>query len=120
MKKLIWGLFFVGGAYLSNRIAGVYWMIAFIGLWLASGFIFKKLHIGDALRLIGFVVFFMAMMLGGGVILARTWGETAAGVWIFICVVLLMIFQKRIVRMIPIFRIAQEFEDIVKEKSKQR
>jgi hypothetical protein len=118
MKKLVFWLLLVGGAYFSHRIAGVYWMIAFIGLWLAFGFIFKKLPTGDALRLIGFVIFFMAIMLGGGVILARHWGETAAGVWIFICVVFLMVFQNRIKRMIPIFRIADAFEDVMNERSK--
>jgi hypothetical protein len=78
-----------------------------------------KLPTGDASRLVGFVILFVVVMLGGGVILARQWGKAAAGVWIFICLVFLMVFQNRIKRMIPIFRIADAFEEVVKDKSKQ-
>jgi len=70
------------------------------------------------LRLVGFVVSFMAIMLGGGVIIARNWSEVAASVWVVVCIILLMIFQGRIKRMIPTFRIANEFEEIIKAKRK--
>lgn len=119
MKKLAFWLILFGGAYLTYRMAEGYWVVGFIGLWLAIGLLFKRLPTGDALRLIGFVVLFMAIMLGGGIVLARRWGEAVAGVWMFVWIVLLAVFQKRIIRMIPVLRIAQEFEDVLKERSRQ-
>ena len=94
-------------------------MLAFIGIFLAFGVTLIKLPLSDALRLWGFVIFFMVIMLGGAVILARQWSEFAAGVWIFIWLILLMVFQNKIKRLIPIFYIAEKFEEIVKEKYKQ-
>ena len=116
MKKLIFWLLLLGGGYAVYRSAEGYVVVAYVGVCLAFGFLFKKLHTGDALRLIGFVIGFMAIMLGGGVIIARNWSEAAAGVWIGVCIVLLMIFQGRIKRMIPTFRIANEFEELLKAK----
>jgi hypothetical protein len=116
MKKLIFWLLLLGGGYAVYRNAEGYWVVAYVGLLLAFGFLFKKLHTGDAFRLVGFVVGFTVLMLGGGVIIARKWSEPAAGVWIGVCIVLLMIFQGKIKRMIPTFRIANEFEELVKAK----
>jgi len=119
MKKLIFWILLIVGAYIVYRIVDVYFMLTFIGFYIAFGITLLKLHLGDALRVWGFVFFFMIIMLGGAVILARNWNEFAAGVWIFICIILLMIYQKKIIRMIPIFHIAEMFEEIVKEKSKK-
>jgi hypothetical protein len=119
MKKLILGLLLIGGGYAVYRTAEGYWVAGYIGLCLAFGYLFKKLPTGDALRLIVFVISFMAIMLGGGVILARQWSETAAGVWIVLCVIFLMVFQNRIKRMIPIFRVADAFEEVMKDKPKK-
>lgn len=116
MKKLIFWLLLLGGGYAVYRSAEGYCVVAYVGVCLAFGFIFKKLHTGDALRLVGFVISFMAIMLGGGVIIARIWSEAAAGVWIGVCIILLMVFQKRIKRMIPTFVIANEFEEVIKAK----
>ena len=116
MKKLIFWLLLLGGGYAVYRTAEGYWVVAYVGVCLAFGFIFKKLHAGDALRLVGFVIIFMAIMLGGGVIIARNWSEVAAGVWIVACAIFLMLFQRRIKRMIPTFRVADAFEEVSKEK----
>jgi hypothetical protein len=116
MKKLIFWLLLLGGGYAVYRSAEGYAVVAYVGVLLAFGFLFKKLHTGDALRLIGFVIGFMAVMLGGGVIIARNWSEAAAGVWIGVCIILLMVFQGKIKRMIPTFRIANEFEELIKAK----
>jgi len=62
----------------------------------------------------------MVIMLGSAVVLARQWSEFAAGVWIFICMILLMVFQKKMMRMVTIFRIAEKFEEIVKENSEKK
>jgi hypothetical protein len=77
MKKVVFLLLLIGGAYASYRMRGVHWMIAFIGLCLAFGFLFKKLPTGSASRLVGFVILFVVVMLGGGVILARQWGGSS-------------------------------------------
>jgi hypothetical protein len=117
MKKLIYWLILIGGAYFIHQIANVYCMLAFIGLFLAFGITLIKLHLSDALRLWAFVITFMVIMLGGAILLARHWNEFAAGVWIVICIILLFVFQNWIKKMIPIFYIAEMFEEIVKEKS---
>ncbi len=96
MRKIFYWLILVAGRYLIYRIADVYWMLAFIGIFLAFGVTLIKLPLSDALRLWGFVIFFMVMMLGGAVILARQWSKFAAGVWIFIWIILLMVFQNKI------------------------
>ena len=117
MKKLIYWIILFCGAYLIHQIADVYFMWAFIGIFLGIGITLIKLHIGDALRLWGFVFTFMIIMLGGAILLARHWHEFAAGVWIVFCIILLFVFQNKIKRMIPIFYLAEMFEEIVKEKS---
>jgi len=116
MKKLIFWLLLLGGGYAVYRTGEGYMVVAYVALCLAFGFIFRKLHTSDAFRLVGFVVGFMAVMLGGGVIIARNWSEAAAGVWVGVCIVLLMVFQGKIKRMIPTFRIASEFDELVKAK----
>ncbi len=68
------------------------------------------------MRLVGFVISFMAIMLGGGVIIARNWSEVAAAMWIVACVIFLMLFQGRIKRIIPIFRAADAWDEVMKEK----
>jgi hypothetical protein len=120
MKKLIYWLILIGGAYFIHQIANVYCMLAFIGFFLAFGITLIKLHLSDALRLWAFVITFMVIMLGGAILLARHWSEFAAGVWIVICIILLFVFQNRIKKMIPIFYMAEMFEEIVKEKSGKR
>ena len=56
MKKLLYFLFAVIGSFGVYRIANLYWMLAFLGLWLAFGITLLKLHLGDALRLWGIVL----------------------------------------------------------------
>ena len=119
MKKLIYWLLLIGGAYLAYRTVDFYFMWTFIGIYLAFGITLIKLHLGDALRLWGIVFGFLGIMLGGAVIIAREWSEFLAGVWIFICIVLFMIFQKKLMRLIPIFYLAEKFEEVVREKSKE-
>ena len=103
MKKLLYFLFAVIGSFDVYRIANLYWMLAFLGLWLAFGITLLKLHLGDALRLWGIVLGVLVILLGGAVILAKGCGELAAGIWIFICVVLFFIFQNTLRRMILMF-----------------
>ena len=117
MKKFIYWIILIGGAYLIHQIFDVYFMWAFIGTFLGIGITLIKLHFGDALRLWGFIFTVMIVMLGGAILLARHWHEFAAGVWIVFCIILLFLFQNKIKRMIPIFYLAELFEEIVKEKT---
>lgn len=73
----------------------------------------------DALRLWGAALSISIVMLGGAVILARLVGEWAGGIWVFVCIVLLLLLRTKILRLIPILHLAQTFEEIVKEKRKE-
>ena len=119
MKRLIFLLIVIVGGYLVYRIAGDYWVLGWLGLCLAFALTCRKLHLGDALRLWGIVLAIVAVMLGGGLIIARQWGGAAYGVWIVFCLILLMIFKNRIVRLIPIFYLAEIFEEVVKEATEK-
>jgi membrane protein YdbS with pleckstrin-like domain len=94
-------------------------MLAIIGFFLAFGITLLKLHLGDALRLWGIVLGVIIILLGVAVILAREWSEFAAGVWIFIGIVLLFLFQNKLKRKIAIFNIADKFEEIIDEESEK-
>lgn len=117
--KTILALTFVIGGILVYILLDGYWLFAWIGLWIAFGFTCVKLTIDDALRLWGIVLGIVAVMLGGGTILARLFGEWAGGIWVFSCIVLLMLLRKKIVGLIPILHLTKTFDDIVKEKSKK-
>jgi len=73
MKKLAFGLILIVGGYFVYRLAGDYWL----GLCLAFALTCRKLHLGDALRLWGIVLAIVAIMLGGGLIIARQWGGSS-------------------------------------------
>lgn len=119
MKKILYFLIAVIGSYFVYRSINVYWMLGFLGLWLAFGFTLLKLHFASAFQLWGVVLGSISIMLGGGVVIARQWSEFAAGVWIFICIILLMVFQKKLIRLVTIFRIADDFEKIVKQSERE-
>lgn len=61
----------------------------------------------------------VAIMLGGGLIIARQWGGAAYGVWIVFCLILLMALKNRIIRLIPILHLAQLFEEVVEEATEK-
>ncbi len=119
MTKIALLLIFIVGAILLYTLLDGYSLFAWIGLWVAFAFTCVKLTIDDALRLWGIVLGIVAVMLGGGTILARLFGEWAGGIWVFSCIVLLMLLRKKIVGLIPISHLTKTFDDIVKEKSKK-
>jgi len=51
MKKFLYFLIAISSSYLVYRIIDVYWMLGFLGLWLAFGITLLKLHLADALQL---------------------------------------------------------------------
>ena len=118
MKKII-ALFIVAlGSWFWYRFGGIPFTFAWLGLCLAFGFTCLKLHFSDAIRLWGFVAAVLILLLGGAVFLARRLGEGAAFLWIVIGTVLLMMYQKKLLRRwLPLFRLADEFERIVRERS---
>ena len=119
MLKSFLALVFIVGAILICLFLHWYSLFAWIGLWIAFVFTCVKLKIDDALRLWGVVLGIAAIMLGGGTILARLCGEWAAGIWVFMCIVLLLLLRAKIIRLIPILHLTKIFDDIVKEQSKK-
>ncbi len=119
MIKTALVLIFIIGAILVYLLLDGYWLIAWIGLWFAFVVTCKKLPMGDVLRLWSIVLTIIVVMLGGGIILARLFGEWAGGIWIVVCMVLLMILRKRIIHLSPVLQLAQMFEDIVNAKTKK-
>ena len=68
------------------------------------------------LRVVFFVAAFMGVMLGGGVLLANNWGEAAAGLWTVVCIVMLIVLRKRIVRLFPMLYLSGLFQEVLTEK----
>jgi hypothetical protein len=120
MKKLVFWIILIGGSIFISQVAEGYWVVGFIGLCLAFALIHSKVHTSDALRIFGFVIVWVLFMLGGGIIVARQWGEFAAGVWTVFSVVLLMLSMKLFKKLVPILNIAEKFDEIVKEKSEKK
>ena len=119
MLKVFLALVFIVGAILVFMFLDGYALFAWIGLWIAFAFTCKRLMIDDALRLWGVVLGIAAILLGGGIILARLCGEWAAGIWVVLCIILLLLLRARIIRLIPILHLIKIFDDIVKEKNKR-
>lgn len=57
MKKFIAFLIFIASCYLIANLVDVYWMLAFIGLFLSFLLLAKKLPSGDATKLFAIVLF---------------------------------------------------------------
>ena len=119
MIKTVLSLAFIIGGILTYIFLDGYFLFAWIGLWIAFTFTCVKLPLTDALRLWGVALSIVVMMLGGAVILARLVGEWAGGIWVFVCIVLLLFLRTKILRLIPILYLEKIFDDVVKGKSKK-
>jgi len=118
MKKLLGFIIFLIGAWQFYRFGGGAFAFAWLGLCLAFLYTCRKLHLRDALKLWIYVFAVLAVLLGGALLLERNWGESAAFIWVILCTIVLMVFQKKLMRRwLPIFYLAQEFDDIVKRAS---
>jgi hypothetical protein len=120
MKKLFFWTFLIGGSLIISQVTEGYWVVGFIGLCVAFAILHRKFHTLEAIKIFGFVIFSVLFILGGGIIIARQRGEFAAGVWMVFCIIMLMISMKWFKIFVPVFDLADKFDEIVKEKSKKK
>jgi hypothetical protein len=123
MGKFIYGIALIGGAYLAIRLGGVYWAIAWIGICIAYGIAARKLHWQEALKLTALPIIAVVIMLGGGIILARSYGVAFALIWVILCIVLIIVFSKKIIKLFPTLLMAERFQEVVDvalEKEKEK
>ena len=92
---VILAVFAVGGYYCFQLIGGP-GIVFILGLFFAFELMTALISLRFALKIFIFIAVFVGITLGGGTLCARIWGDSAFMVWVVICVVLLMIFQKRI------------------------
>jgi hypothetical protein len=71
-------------------------IVAWVGMCLAFLFVRLFTNWGFALSLFGFVLGFVTALLGGGILFARLLGEEFYFLWVVICLLFLVLFQKRI------------------------
>ena len=105
----------IAGGYLALRLGDVYWAIAWVGICIAYRIAARKLFKREALKLIFFAILSAVVMLGGGAILARIWGVAFAFFWIILCILLLILFRKRILNLFPTLKLAEQFQEVVNE-----
>ena len=118
MGILVYTIVLLAGAYLALKFGNVYLAITWVGICLAYAIAARKLFWREAFKLIFFAIFSAVIMLGGGVIFARTWGVAFAFIWIVLCIFLLIIFGKRILRFFPTLLLAEQFQEVVSEALK--
>ncbi len=119
MGILVYTIVLLAGAYLALKFGNVYLAITWVGICLAYAIAARKLFWREAFKLIFFAIFSAVIMLGGGVIFARTWGVAFAFIWIVLCIFLLIIFGKRILRFFPTLLLAEQFQEVVSEALKK-
>jgi hypothetical protein len=85
-----------GGCYFFEQLWGGPGILFWLGLCLAFFLMSKMTAFSFAVRVFVFVVGFVAALFGGGTLLARALGDTAFMVWTVICIIFLMMFQRRI------------------------
>jgi hypothetical protein len=115
MGILFYGIILVGGAYLAFKIISLYGAITWVGICIAYGIAARKLPRQEALRLIALPILAVVIMLGGGTILARSFGVAFAFIWIIICIALIIIFSKKIIMLFPTLQLAERFQEVVDE-----
>ena len=118
MKKIIFWMMLIGGSIAVYRMVEGYWVAAWIGICFAIGYIYQKLPTFDATLFVGFFLGYFTILFGGMIFIARKWGEAPAMIFVIIWVIFMMIFGKKVIRCIPVFNLAETFDEIVKEQSK--
>lgn len=117
MKTFLFWLFLLGGAVLLYFVLNVYWSFVWIGLCLAYAILAKRLFRRDAMAITAFAITFIVLCLGGGTLLANQWSEAAAGIWVVLCILFVMLFAKKIIRRLsPALHMAEIFDEVVREK----
>jgi len=121
MKTFLYWIFLLGGAALLYFVLNVYWALAWIGLCFAYAILAMRLFRREAAAIAAFVVAFTVICLGGGTLFSNLWSEAVAGIWVFLCIVFLILFVKKIFRRIsPTLHLADIFDEIVKEAEKRQ
>jgi len=116
MKTFLFWLFLLGGSALLYFALSIYASFAWIGLCLAYAILAKRLFRRDAMAIVAFVIAFTVICLGGGTLFANLWSEAAAGIWVVVCILFLMLFAKKIIRRLsPALHMAEIFEEVVRE-----
>lgn len=119
MRILVYTIVLLGGAYLALKLGDIYWVLTWLGICIAYGIAARKLLWQEAFKLIFFAILAVVIMLGGGVIFARTWGVAFAFIWIAFCMLMIIIFGKRIIKFFPTLHLAELFQEVVDEALKK-
>lgn len=114
MRAVVWSLVTLGGAVAWWRWGGGPSALVWVALCVAFAFTARKLTWSDAFRLWFIVLAFFGVLIGGMVVLASRYGGFAAGLWLVICIVALLILRKRLVRAVPMLHLTQTFDEVVK------
>ena len=121
MKTSLYWIWLLGGAALLYFVLDVYWALTWVGLCFAYAVLARRLFRREAAAVAAFVIAFTVICLGGGILFARLWSEAAAGIWVVLCVVFLMLFVKKIFRQLsPTLHMAEFFKDAVREAEAER
>jgi hypothetical protein len=120
MRVLAWILVTIGGAVVLGQWGGGPWALAWVALCVAFAFTARKLTVSDALRLWAMVLFILAVIIGGMVVVEQRYGGFAAGVWLVVCLLLLMVLRRRLIRAVPLLHLATTFHEVVDPQPKER
>ena len=120
MRVAAWTLVTLVGAVAGWRYGGGPWMLAWVALCVAFAITARLLTWSDALRLWAIVLGFLGTLIGGMVVLESRFGGFAAGVWLVVCLVLLMVLRRRLIRLVPMLHLATTFDEVVDKRPDDR
>lgn len=86
----------VAGCIGGYQIFGGVGIITWLGLWLSFLIAAAMSTVGVAVGLFGIALGTTTAILGGGTIIARQWGETYVVPWVALCIVVLIVFLRRV------------------------
>ena len=107
----------IGGSAVVYHMAEGYWVVVWIGICLAIGYVYRKLFTFDATLFIGFFLVYITILFGGMIFIARKWGVAPGMMFVIIMIILLVIFGKKVILRIPMFHMAEIFDKIVKKQN---
>jgi len=120
MRVVAWLVVTVGGAVASGQWGGGPVVLVWVALCVAFAVTAHKLTWPDALRLWALVLGFLAVLIGGMVVLESRFGGFAAGLWLAFCVVMLVILRRRLIRLVPMLHVATTFDEVFDQRPRER